>query len=177
MRLRSTSTGQKPASLRPQPWPSVVLSHVFTHTLTLTYKVHLDDTGRGVPIPSPLPLVGGDGQDTLTPYTLEARNRPSACWEITSEVSMVTAMEVHFIRPLVNLQRHECDSRAMWLAQGFCEHMGLTREENANLVSLWGTGHEKKTNCFMNYCSSISRGSLMHTLESFSYTLLNFTRK
>lgn len=35
---------------------------------------------------------------------------------------MGTAMGVHVIKSLVNLQRHECDSRAGWLAQGCYEH-------------------------------------------------------
>lgn len=53
----------------------------------------------------------------------------------------------------------------------------LTREDNANLVSLWGASHGKEANCFMSYFYSVSRVSLTRTLESLGHTLLNSTRK
>lgn len=53
----------------------------------------------------------------------------------------------------------------------------LTKEKNANLVSLGETSYEKKANCFMNDFKCISRISLKCTLESFDYTLLSFMGK
>lgn len=53
----------------------------------------------------------------------------------------------------------------------------LTKEKNANLVSLGEASYGKKTNCFMNDFNCISRISLKYTLESFNYTLLSFMRK
>lgn len=53
------------------------------------------------------------------------------------------------MKRLVNLLRHECDSRAMCLAWGGCEHeMSDKEERNANLVSLGENGCEKKAICF-----------------------------